>query len=64
MRASLKNVKPQNYYIKNQFEIEGLKLIEEGMKNIDLVDRDVEWTKLVDQSFLPEKKRVDLSKAE
>lgn len=34
------------------------------MKNIDLVDRDVEWTKLVDQSFLPEKKRVDLSKAE
>lgn len=64
MRASLKNVKPGDYYVKNQFEIEGLKLIEEGMKNIDLIDRNVEWTKLVDQSFLPETKRVDLSKAE
>ncbi|MFB6108645.1 MAG: ABC transporter substrate-binding protein [Haloplanus sp.] len=62
MRSSLKNVEPENYYVKDQFDLDGLRLIEEGMKNIDLIDRNVEWSKIIDQSFLPEDVRVDLSK--
>lgn len=64
MQQAIKNVEPNNYYTKNQFSVPGLKLIEEGMKNIDLIDRDVEWTKIVDQSFLPEEKRINLQDAE
>lgn len=61
MAAAIKNVKPESYYTQNQLSIEGLQTIEEGMKNIDLIDRDVEWSKIIDQSFLPKKKRTDLS---
>lgn len=60
MRASLKNVEPGKYYVANQFDPDGLTLIEKGMKNIDLIDRNIEWSKIVDQSFLPKKKRVKL----
>ncbi len=61
MRSSLENVEPDRYYSTNEFDPEGLATIEEGMKNIGLIDRDVEWSEIVDQSFLPEGKRVDLS---
>jgi len=64
MLQSLKNVEPNNYYTTGEFNLDGLKLIERGMKNIDLIDRNIEWTKLIDQSFLSEDKRIDLSKAE
>ena len=61
MAAAIENVGPEKYYTQNEFSVEGLRTIEEGMKNIGLIDRDVEWSKIVDQSFLPEEKRVDLS---
>ncbi|MFC5972146.1 ABC transporter substrate-binding protein [Halomarina salina] len=61
MAAAIENVGPDDYYVENEFSVEGLQTIEEGMKNIDLIDRDVEWSKLIDQSFLPEEKHVDLS---
>lgn len=64
MRQAIENVEPDNYYTENQFSIPGLKRIEEGMQNIDLIDRNVGWTDIVDQSFLPEEKRVDLQQAE
>ena len=61
MAAAIENVGPDEYYTQNEFSVQGLKTIEEGMKNIGLIDRDVEWSKLIDQSFLPEEKHVDLS---
>lgn len=64
MRQALKNVEPDNYYTNNQFSVPGLKLIEEGMKNIDLIDKDVKWTEIIDQSFLPEEKRINIQDAE
>ncbi|WP_254545227.1 ABC transporter substrate-binding protein [Halomarina pelagica] len=64
MRKSFENVEPENYYTTNEFSVEGLQRIEEGMRNIGLIDREVEWTKIATQEFLPEEKRVDLSKAE
>ncbi len=63
-RQALENVDPESYYTTGEFNVEGLQLIEEGMKNIDLIDRDVEWSEIVDQSFLPEDKRIDVSQAE
>ncbi|MWG34525.1 ABC transporter substrate-binding protein [Halomarina oriensis] len=61
MAAAIENVGPDEYYTENGFSVGGLRTIEEGMKNIDLIDRDVEWTEIIDQSYLPEEKHVDLS---
>lgn len=60
MQSSLENVEPNDYYVANQFSKSGLQNVQEGMQNIDLIDRNVEWSKIVDQSFLPEDKRIDL----
>lgn len=64
MRQALDNAEPENFYLENEFSVDGLVSVEAGMKNIDLIDRDVEWTKICTQEFLPEENRVDLSKAE
>ncbi|MFB6126208.1 MAG: ABC transporter substrate-binding protein [Halolamina sp.] len=60
MQRAIKNVEPERYYTTNEFSPEGLAKLEEGMKNIDLIDREIEWEKIVDQSFLPESKRIDI----
>jgi NitT/TauT family transport system substrate-binding protein len=64
MRDAIENVEPESYYTMNQFSAEGLRLIATGMKNIGLIDRNIEWPKIIDQSFLPESKRIDLSAVE
>lgn len=64
MRSAFENVEPGTYYTENGFNVGGLQVIEEGMRNIDLIDRDVEWTEIIDQSYLPEDKQTDLSELE
>lgn len=64
MRSAFENVEPATYYTENGFNVDGLQVIEEGMRNIDLIDRDVEWTEIIDQSYLPEDKQTDLSALE
>lgn len=64
MRQALDNAEPESFYLDREFSVDGLVNVEAGMKNIDLIDRDVEWSKLCDQSFLPEENRVDLTAAE
>jgi hypothetical protein len=64
MRDAIENVEPESYYTMNQFSAEGLRLISTGMKNIGLIDRNIEWPKIIDQSFLPKSKRIDLSAVE
>jgi len=64
MRAAIENVEPGRYYTTNGFSVPGLRLVETGMKNIDLISRNIEWSEIVDQSFLPEGKRVDVGEAE
>jgi NitT/TauT family transport system substrate-binding protein len=61
MRSTFENVAPDTYYTGNGFNVEGLQVIEEGMRNIDLIDREVGWTDIIDQSYLPEDKQTDLS---
>lgn len=61
MADAIENVAPAEYYTENEFSVGGLQTIEEGMKNIDLIEQDVPWTDIIDQSFLPEEKRIDLS---
>jgi NitT/TauT family transport system substrate-binding protein len=61
MRSAFENVAPDSYYTENGFNVEGLQVIEEGMRNIDLIDREVGWTDIIDQSYLPEDKQTDLS---
>lgn len=64
MRQALSNAEPERFYLDREFSTDGLVNVENGMKNIDLIDRDVEWSAVCDQSFLPEENRVDLTKAE
>jgi len=64
MRAAIENVEPDRYYTTNGFSIPGLELVETGMQNIDLISRAIEWSEIIDQSFLPEEKRVDVGEAE
>lgn len=61
MQSALENVAPDTYYTENGFNVDGLQVIEEGMRNIDLIDREVGWTDIIDQSYLPEDKQTDLS---
>lgn len=64
MEMALENVGVDEYYATGEFTVEGLELIEEGMRNIDLIDREVEWSEIIDQSYVPEDKRIDVSEAE
>lgn len=61
MQSAFENVAPDTYYTENGFNVDGLQVIEEGMRNIDLIDREVGWTDIIDQSYLPEDKQTDLS---
>ena len=61
MEQALENVGVQQYYSRGEFTVQGLNLIEQGMRNIDLISREVEWTEIVDQSLLPEEDRIDIS---
>lgn len=64
METAIENVGPNEYYTTGELSPEGLQTIERGMKNIDLIDHDVEWTDIIDQSFLADDKEVDISEAE
>lgn len=64
MRQALANAEPERFYLDREFSTDGLVEVENGMKNIGLIDRDVEWSAICDQSFLPEENRVDLTNAE
>lgn len=41
---------------------EGIKVAEEGMREMGLVKERVPWDKIIDQQFLPENLRIDISK--
>ncbi len=47
-----------------KFTIEGIKVAEEGMRDLGLTkpDQKVPWDKLMDQQFLPDNMRIDISK--
>jgi NitT/TauT family transport system substrate-binding protein len=62
MLSSIKNAKPKQYYTTGEFSIPGLKTVEKGMKNIDLIDQEINWSEIIDQSWLPAEKRVQLDK--
>lgn len=64
MEAAIENVGPEEYYTTGEFSPDGLQTIERGMKNIELIDEDVEWTEIIDQSFLPDDKERDISELE
>lgn len=64
MESAIENVNPDEYYTTGEFSVPGLQTIERGMKNIDLVDDDVPWSEIVDQSFLDDDKHIEISEAE
>lgn len=64
MEMALENADVDSYYATGEFTVEGLELIEEGMQNIELIDHDVEWSEIIDQSYLEEDKQIDVSEAE
>ncbi|WP_122088760.1 ABC transporter substrate-binding protein [Halalkalicoccus subterraneus] len=64
MEMAIENADVDSYYATGEFSVEGLELIEEGMQNIGLIDHDVEWSEIIDQSYLEDEKHIDLSEAE
>lgn len=59
---SLQIIDPSSYYT-TSLSVEGLNTVVEEMKAIDLLEQDeeVDWEELVDQQFLSEDRRIDIS---
>ena len=51
---------PKNYFTL-KLTVKGLKALEEGMLEMKAIDRKVEWGKVIDQSLLDPKFRINLS---
>lgn len=61
MRDAIESLDTDTYYTTGEFDLAGLATVERGMRNVGLIDREVEWSEVIDQSFLDEGKRVDIS---